>query len=105
MVVPDTDFEERYVARSVVRSLGVSDDIIFAAEDANPQLDWQAIVYALDGVFLTYGGAMGQVLFLRERHVELSYKTPVEVLVEPGGPARLCKAARSFARKGEPTFA
>lgn len=104
MVVLERDFvegqEARNHARCVVRSLGVPDDVLHAAETANPKLDWRPIMYALDRVFLSHGGGMGQVLFLRERHAELCDMTPIEVLGQPGGPSRLCRAARSFARSG-----
>ena len=102
MVVLEKEFAEsqeaRNDARHVMRALGVPDDVLQAAEDTNPQLDWRAVIYALDGVFLSHGGAMGQVLFLRERHAQLCDMTPVEVLGQPGGPSRLCRAARTFAR-------
>lgn len=54
-------------------------------------------VYALDRVFLSHGGAMGQYRFLHERTPLLDGSTPVEVLALPHRPDRLRQAAAEFA--------
>ena len=91
---------DQWAARRLVRSLGVSDEILVATERANPGLDWTRVVHALDRVFLSHGGCMGQALFLRERQTFLNGDTPLEVLAQVGGPEKVCEAASVFARSG-----
>ncbi len=97
MVVIRQEQRDNWAARRTVRSLGVGNATLKAAERANPGLDWQKIVHSLDGVFLAHGGGAGQVHFLRARQETLGGRTPLEVLPQPGGPERLRQAARIFA--------
>jgi len=85
------------MARQVIMSLEVPQRVIERTEAANPETDWVGVVYALDRVFLSHGGAMGQRRFLGERSTLLGGKTPVEVLELPGGPGKFCWAASAFA--------
>jgi Protein of unknown function (DUF2384) len=97
MVVVDESLHDQLTARRLIRSLGVSDGIIDDAERANPGLDWLSILHALDGIFLSYGGAMGQVLFLRAPQPALDGRTPLEAIVNADGARVFCQAARLFA--------
>lgn len=90
-------YGNQLAARYVVRSLGVPDELLAASEAANPELDWDSVVHALDGVFLQHGGSMAQLSFLRSPQDGLDGQTPLEALVEAGGPSRVCIAARAFA--------
>lgn len=96
MVVVKPKIYKARAARQVVRSLGVSEARIRQAEQANPGLDWLSVMYALDGVFLSHGGAMGQVSFLRSPSPSLDGRTPLEAMGEPDGPHEICHAARAF---------
>jgi len=91
---------DQWAARRLVRSLGASEKVLVATERANPGLDWTRVVHALDRVFLSHGGCMGQALFLRKRQTFLNGDTPLEALAEVGGPEKVCEAARVFARSG-----
>lgn len=97
MVLLEKTFADQQAARRVVRCLGVPDAALVASEVANPELDWEAVVRALDGVFLNHGGSMGQLGFLRTPQEALRGLTPVEALAERGGPVEVCRAARAFA--------
>jgi hypothetical protein len=87
---------DQAVARQILTSLEVSGGVLDAAEAANPGLDWFTVVYALDGVFLSHGGGMGQYGFLHKPSPELEGRTPVEALSQPGGPEAVCGAAHAF---------
>lgn len=102
MVVLEKTFIQQQAARKLVRSLGVPDRVLEGSDAANGGVDWGAVVRALDGVFLNHGGSMGQVAFLRARHRALRGQTPVEALVDIGGPEQVCRAAQAFARAGRP---
>ena len=78
-------------------SLEVPQRVIERTEETNPETDWVGVVYALDRVFLSHGGAMGQRRFLVERSRLLDGRTPVEVLELPDGPGKFCAAASAFA--------
>jgi hypothetical protein len=96
MVVITRELLEQQAGRRLVRSLGVHERDLHAAERINGGVDWAAMMYSLDRVFLRCGGPMGQVKFLRESHDELGGQTAYEALLEPGGPARVCRAASQF---------
>lgn len=96
MVVLTKPFIERQAARAVVQRLGVPERVLRATEETNPGADWIGVMNALDRVFLSRGGGMGQVLFLRECHDGLDGNTPLASLPRPGGPNRVCAAAREF---------
>lgn len=72
-----------------------------AAEAANPGLEWQRVVNALDRVFLSHGGAMGQVSFLHSPSSILNGRTPLEAIAEPDGPSKICDAARAFSARSQ----
>jgi hypothetical protein len=97
MVVVMRELRERYVARKIIMSLEVPEEVLLQSEQANDEPDWVGVVYALDRVFLSHGGAMGQCRFLNERSNVLDGKTPIEVLALRGGPMRFCRAAGVFA--------
>jgi len=97
MVVIAEEQRDQWFARRAICSLGVGEGVLRAAEDANPDLDWLTVVYALDGIFTARGGAMAQVRFLRAHQTTLSGETPLDVLPRPGGPSRVCRAAREYA--------
>ncbi len=78
-------------------SLEVPEEVLLQSEQANDEPDWVGVVYALDRVFLSHGGAMGQCRFLNERSNVLDGKTPIEALALSGGPTRFCRAASVFA--------
>lgn len=81
-------------------SLEVPEEVLVRSDETNPDADWCAVVNALDRVFLSHGGAMGQFRFLRKRSSLLGGRTPVEVLVLPDGPSQFCLAATAFADDG-----
>jgi Protein of unknown function (DUF2384) len=97
MVVIDAAQIDQWEARRFVRSLGVDEDILSRTAEANPELDWLQVIYALDRVFLSYGGTMAQARFMREAQPILAGRTPIEALAEIGGPQRVCHAAHIFA--------
>jgi hypothetical protein len=97
MVVIDDIQRDQWGARRFVRSLGVSEEILTMSERANPGIDWLTLIYALDRVFLSYGGTMAQARFLRERQPALAGETPVKALIEAGGLTKVCRAAHAFA--------
>ena len=97
MVVVTHELQERHLAHRVIVSLEVPEEVLVESEQRNPDTDWLGIVYALDRVFLSHGGAMGQYRFLAERSTVLGGRTPVEVLPLAGGPGQFCRAAREFA--------
>jgi hypothetical protein len=97
MVVVTREFRDRSTARTIIMSLEVPEDVLLQSERANVEPDWLGVVYALDRVFLSHGGAMGQCRFLNERSKALDGKTPIEALRLPGGPTRFCHAASVFA--------
>jgi hypothetical protein len=97
MVVVRREVRQQDMAQRVIRSLEVPASVLSRSEDANPEVDWLGVVYALDRVFLSHGGSMGQHQFLVERSPLLGGRTPVEVLELPGGPAKFCAAASAFA--------
>ncbi len=104
MVLHEKTYDDQLAARGVVRSLNVSDEVLAESEKANPNLNWEAVVRALDGVFLHHGGSIGQLSFLRTPQEMLDGLTPVEALIERGGPAQVCLAARAFADSGRVFF-
>jgi Protein of unknown function (DUF2384) len=97
VVVIDDYQQDQWGARRFVRSLGVSDDVLTQSERANPGMDWLTLIYALDRVFLSYGGTMAQAQFLRERQPALAGETPIAALTEAGGLTKVCHAAHVFA--------
>jgi hypothetical protein len=97
MVVISDYQQDQWGARRFVRSLGVSEDVLTQTECANPGMDWLTLIYALDRVFLSYGGTMAQARFLRERQPSLAGGTPIEALTEAGGLNKVCRAAHAFA--------
>ncbi|HEX3433186.1 MAG TPA: hypothetical protein VHT25_03890 [Solirubrobacteraceae bacterium] len=99
MVVLTQEFHRREMAQRIIMSLQVPERTIESTEAANPEVDWLGVVYALDRVFLSHGGSMGQHRFLGERSESLGGRTPVEVLELPGGPDRFCAAASAFAAR------
>lgn len=101
MVMLESTFIQQQAARRLVRALGVPDKVLEATHAANAGVDWEALVHALDGVFLNHGGSMGQVSFLRARHRVLGGQTPIEALAGVGGPEQVCHAAQAFARAGQ----
>jgi hypothetical protein len=101
MVIVKENLYREQAARQVVRSLGVSEARVRASERVNPGLDWLAFTYALDRVFLSHGGAIGQVTFLRSPSQTLDGRTPLEAITEPDGPRRICRAARAFSTSGD----
>jgi len=105
MVVIEDRQQDQWAARRFVRSLGVSDEILSETQKTNPDLDWLSLVYALDRVFLTYGGTMAQSRFFREAQDSLSGNAPIEVLAAAGGPTRVCEAAHVFAAEGRQALA
>lgn len=97
MVVIDAAQTDQWAARRFVRSLGVDEDTLSRTARENPELDWLQVIYALDRVFLSYGGTMAQARFMREAQPVLAGRTPIEALPEVGGPERVCRAAHVFA--------
>jgi hypothetical protein len=97
MVVTEPAQTDQWAARRFVRSLGVDEEVLSRTARANPGLDWLAVIYALDRVFLSYGGTMAQARFMREAQPTLAGRTPIEALPEVGGPDRVCHAAHVFA--------
>ena len=97
------EFQRRQTAQQIIMSLRVPERTIHSTEEANPDIDWAGVVYALDRVFLSHGGSMGQHRFLGERNASLGGRTPVEVLELPGGPERFCAAASAFAARRHST--
>jgi hypothetical protein len=97
MVVIERHQEQCFGARRFVRALGASERTLRESERANPGVDWLRVLHALDRVFVSHGGSMGQATFLRQRQVTLSGQTPLETLTRSGGPEQVCRAARIYA--------
>lgn len=97
MVVITEAQQRQWAARRVVEDLGASSGRLDAADRANPGLDWLAMVWALDRVFLAYGGSVAQAHFLASPSLVLDGQTPLEALVEPEALERVRQAAHSFA--------
>jgi len=97
MVVVTREIGERHLAQRVIISLGVPEAVLLRSEESNPDTDWIGVVYALDRVFLSHGGAAGQYRFLIERTPLLDGRTPIEALALPNGPDAFCRAAAAFA--------
>lgn len=97
MVVVTRELREQHKAQRIIMSLEVPEEVLLRSERNNPDIDWMGVVYALDRVFLSHGGAMGQHRFLHEPTPLLDGRTPAEVLAFPQGPNRLCRAAAAFA--------
>src|SRR5215218_1901038 len=99
MVIVSRSLFVQQRARRIVRSFGIEDRLLDAAEAANPGLEWQQVVNALDRVFLSHGGAMGQVSFLHSPSQTLTGRTPLEAIAEPEGPSKIRDAARAFSAR------
>lgn len=97
MVEVTRELREQHMAQRIIMSLEVPEEVLLRSAQSNPDIDWVGVVYALDRVFLSHGGAMGQHRFLHERTHLLNGRSPVEVLPLPDGPHRLCRAAAAFA--------
>src|SRR4051812_40262746 len=99
MVCLHPQFAEHQAARRMIVSMGVPADVVEATETAHPDVAWRDILRSLDGVFMSRGGSMGQMWFMRERHAELQGRTPVEALPGPDGPLKIRLAARAFTNR------
>jgi hypothetical protein len=97
VVVTEANQIDQWAARRHVRSLGVDEETLSQTVLANPELDWLQVIYALDRVFLSYGGTIAQARFMRQSQLALAGRTPIETLPEVGGPDRVCRAAHVFA--------
>ena len=97
MVVVTKQLHERAMAHRVIMSLDVPEEVLLQSEESNPDGDWLGVIYALDRVFLSHGGAMGQHRFLYERMPLLDGRTPIEALTLPDGLERFRRAAVAFA--------
>lgn len=97
MVVLDGALRADKNARDVLRSLGMDAETMGRARVANPSMEWVSVMRALDRVFLSHGGAAGQVSFLHTPSEALDGRTPIAAIAAPGGPHLICEAARIFA--------
>lgn len=97
MVVPDAALRADKNARDVLFSLGMDIETMRRARVANPSMEWISVMRALDRVFLSHGGASGQVNFLHTPSEALDGRTPIVAIAGPGGPQQVCEAARIFA--------
>ncbi len=100
MVVVTRELRECDLAQRVIMSFQVPEHVLVESEERNPGTDWLDVVYALDRVFLSRGGAMGQQRFLAQPSTVLGGRTPVEVLPLADGPGQFCRAAVEFAAYG-----
>lgn len=86
--------------REFLRRPGLAEEVLEVAEMANPEVNWVTLVWALDVIFLGYGGTSAQAAFLRAPQTELGGATAAEVLARPGGFEEVCEAARRHGRHG-----
>jgi hypothetical protein len=100
MVVVTKHLLERTMVQRVIMSFDVPEEVLLQSEQSNPNGNWLGVIYALDRVFLSHGGAMGQHRFLHERLPVLEGRTPIEALALPEGLDRFCRAATLFADCG-----
>lgn len=92
--------EDHAAGRDLLLRLGVEEEVLTAAEEANPDFNWITLVWALDRVFLAWGGTAAQAAFLRDPRPEVGYRVAAQVMVEPGGLDKVCEAARVYAGSG-----
>lgn len=100
--VPGPKAEESRMGRQMLVSLGVPDEALTAAEQADLALNWMTLILALDRIFLAYGGMAAQASFLREAQPELAGRAPIHVLKsgEEGAVAANCEAAHAYVKRG-----